>query len=192
MGQGCLISDAACVSGETSQYPTGSHVSQLGVLGWQDPPTTAGFKGLAGQPVAGLSWGFNYMPSQHKLLDRGTTQLITGDRNPQVWSLGRTLPGTPGSSQTNVTSNKRSLYEVHTWPALSPGAPTIIPPIGTGGLEAPLTPAEVDLLMPDSHTYQPFIHPPCIRPTCLHIFSTVTSSVNKRIQTVSQIILSSA
>ncbi len=79
VGQRCLISDAARVSGETFEYPTGSPVSHLGVLGWQDPPTTAGFKGLVGQPMAGLLWGFNYMPFQHKLLDQGTTPYHSAD-----------------------------------------------------------------------------------------------------------------
>ncbi len=58
MGQGCLISDAAHVSGETSQYPTGSHVPQFGVLGWHDPPTTAGFKGANWSAGGRLVMGF--------------------------------------------------------------------------------------------------------------------------------------
>ncbi len=54
---------------------------------------------------------------------------------------------------------------------LSPGVPIIMPLIGTGGLEPSLTQANMDFLMPDSHTSQPFIQPPYIRPTCIPIIS---------------------
>ena len=122
LGHSCLSSDAARRSGETSQCPTGSPDSQLGVVGRQDPPNTAGFKGLAGQSVAGLSWGYSHTPAQHKLSEQGTTHVTTEDRDPQVWSLDRTLSGRPpGGGQTNVTSRKGSLHEAHTWHALASG-----------------------------------------------------------------------